>query len=354
MFTDDRPPHHHRAGLGVLLTLTALGVGTAVGTRALSSARDNVAASIKPELDEVLAVTETYEPAIDSDALVLVGHPHLPERLTGIEDALLASPILFHPDVVAEMERWTGYWSSNLAPYVPLYLSRMTAFEGVVDSTISSRELPWSLRFLPVIESGYSPTAVSSASAVGLWQFMEPTARDFGIEVDRYVDERRDPFVATAAALRYLEQLHQDFNSWFLALAAYNAGPERIRGLMERYLPEEEPSDAVYWALRPVLPKETAEFVPNLLGAIIVASAPTEYGYDPPSPTAFAYDSVPVMGSIDFRTIAEAAGATIEDVTWLNPQFLREATPSDREVMLRLPTGTAGTFRAYFAQRSDR
>ncbi|MEM7414582.1 MAG: lytic transglycosylase domain-containing protein [Gemmatimonadota bacterium] len=354
MLTDDRPPSQRHAGLGVLALLAVFGAGTVVGTSALSNARDHVADSIEPELDEALAVTESYVSAVHSDDLVVVGHPHLPARLTGIEDELLASRMLFHPDVVAEVERWTGYWSSNLAPYVPLYLSRMTAFESVVDSTLSSRDLPWSLRFLPVIESGYNPTAVSSASAVGLWQFMEPTARDFDIEVDGYVDGRRDPFLATDAAVRYLEQLHADFDSWFLALAAYNAGPERIRGLMERYLPDEEPSDAVYWALRPVLPKETAEFVPNLLGAIIVGSAPTEYGYDAPAPTSFAYDSVPVVGSIGFRTIAEASGSTIEDIAWLNPQLVREATPSDREILLRLPTGTATAFREYFASRADR
>ena len=227
-------------------------------------------------------------------------------------------------------------------------------FADVVDVTLGEQGLPPSLRYLPVIESGYSPTAVSSASAVGMWQFMAPTARDLGVEVTALVDDRRDPFVSTSAAAEYLDSLHEKYGSWFLALAAYNAGPDRIDGLIERYLPDVEPSDAVYWALRNVLPKETAAFVPNFLGAVIVASEPTAYGYAPPRASPFDFETISVRGSVSFATIARATGRSTDDIARLNPEYLRGMTPPDRQVDLRLPPGSGDAFRAYFAQATDR
>lgn len=340
----DRPP----SGSSRLL-LAAAGVVLAA-TAGLVSTRPPPGLSIAPDLEAAREIVDT----VRVTGRVVSGHPNLPERFAGLEDPILASPMLLHPGFAREVERWTGVWASRQSAYVPSYLARMGAFDAFVDSTLAARDLPWSLRFLPVIESGYSPTAVSSAEAVGMWQFMAPTARDFGIEVGAYVDDRRDPFVATDAAARYLDELEARFGSWFLALAAYNAGPERIQGLIDRYLPDEEPSDAVYWALRPVLPKETADFVPNLVGVIIVASAPHEHGYDPVEPALFDYDSVPVRGSIDFERIAAAAGVTVDLVSWLNPELVQGATPRDVEVYIRLPLGGVAPFRSYFSARADR
>lgn len=277
------------------------------------------------------------------------GHPLLPAALAGLDDELLASPMLYHPPFAREVEGWVERWRGGFSRWMPTYLSRMTAFEPVVDEALSERDLPWSLRYLPVIESGYSPSAVSSAEAVGLWQFMSATASDFGIEVGPLVDDRRDPFVSTQAAADYLLRLRDDFDSWFLALAAYNAGPDRINGLIERYLPDEERSDALYWALRNVLPEETRDFVPNLLGAIIVASDPGAHGYEPPEPSEFVFDQVAVRGVIDFATAARAAGTTRAEIARLNPEYVRERTPPGRQVELRLPPGTEAAFRSYFA-----
>jgi len=288
------------------------------------------------------------------DGVVLAMHPSLPASFEGIQDELLASPMLHHPDFAAAVARWTGFWESNFSAHMPTYLDRMTWFETIVDTTLAAHDLPWSLRYLPVIESGYSPSAVSSASAVGLWQFMAPTARGLGVEVSPYVDDRRDPFASTAAAADYLVDLREEFGSWFLALAAYNAGPDRINGLIEQYLPDVERSDAVYWALRKVLPKETADFVPNLVGAIIVASDPAAHGYAVPESEPFRFDRVPVLGAITFETVARATGSTRDEVARLNPEYVRGVTPGDREVELRLPEGSASAFRSYFASSQDR
>jgi len=329
---------------GLLLALIACTV--AYGTDRLVSSRGSMtpAARLSEQADLAALAQASW------DVTVRPEHPLLAEQFHAIEDELLASPMLHHPEFQAEVERWVGRWSNAFSEWMPSYLDRMTWFEGMVDTTLAAHGLPWSLRYLPVIESGYSPSAVSSAEAVGLWQFMAPTARGFGIEVGPTVDDRRDPFVSTAAAADYLDQLRGDFGSWFLALAAYNAGPDRIRGLLERYVPDVEPSDAVYWALRDVLPRETAEFVPNLIGAIIVASDPEAHGYDRPIPRPFEFDRVPVRGAISFETAALAAGVDLDEIERLNPEYIRGETPAESQVDLRLPPGHGPAFRAFFVE----
>lgn len=320
-------------------------VGAGLAVDRWEGAESGPGAAVAPR-DALDAIGES--PGAEAD------HPVLPAPLAALGDELLASPMLHHPPFAAEVERWVGRWSGAFSEWMPTYLERMTGFEAMVDETLAARDLPWSLRYLPVIESGYSPSAVSSASAVGMWQFMAGTAGDFGMEVGPLVDDRRDPFVSTEAAADYLLELRERFGSWFLALAAYNAGPDRIDGLLARHLPQVERSDAVYWALRDVLPKETAEFVPNLLGAIIVASDPTGFGYDAPTPTPFEFDAVPVLGSVDFETIARAVGASRDEIARLNPEYLRGMTPPGRQVELRLPPGRVEAFRAFFAEDADR
>lgn len=318
----------------------ASGVAPVVGQAVVSGAAP-VAAGAAVVVDGVVV----------SEASTIPEHPLLPAMLAALDDELLSSPMLHHPPFAAEVERWVDRWSDGLSEWMPLYLDRMTRYEAMVDGEIAERGLPWSLRYLPVIESGYSPEAVSHAEAVGMWQFMAPTAGDFGIEVSPLVDDRRDPFVSTEAATEYLLRLRDRFGSWFLALAAYNAGPNRVERLLERYLPDVEQSDAAYWALRKVLPEETANFVPNLLGAVIVASDPARFGYEAPIAGELAFDRVPIRGSISFETAARAAGTSPDEIARLNPEYIRGVTPPGRQVDLRLPPGTAQAFRAWFTEK---
>jgi len=347
-------PEEGRAlSTALLLAVGACAVGFT--TVRLVQARSDLPA---PQPEHVAGVVQALPDVgvlgADDAGMVASAHPLLPPRFHGVHDEILASPMLHHPPFAAEVEVWIDKWSTNFSRWMPTYLERMTSFSPTVDATLVEARLPPSLRYLPVIESGYSPTAVSSASAVGLWQFMAPTARDMGVEVTSLVDDRRDPFVSTRAAAEYLDFLHRKYDSWFLALAAYNAGPERIDGILERYLPDVEPSDAVYWALRNVLPEETAAFVPNFLGAVIVASDPVAYGLPAPTPAPFRFETVPVLGAVSFSTIARITGTSTEEIARLNPEYLRSVTPPDRRVDLRLPPGTATTFRGYFAELADR
>lgn len=337
---------------GLCLTLIACLVGaltnTLVGTRVDDSFGPtattwNAAQSAEPLPEDLVRAADPAVWVAPADPAVL------PASFRNRRDELLGTPLLDDPEFLAEVARWVHFWETAPSEWFPDYLARMTWFAEMVDTTLAAHELPWSLRYLPVIESGYSPSAVSSAKAVGMWQFMAHTARDFDIEVSRLIDDRRDPFVSTAAAADFLVQLREDFGSWFLALAAYNAGPARIRGIIERHAPDAEPSDALYWALRDFLPKETADFVPNLFGAIIVASDPAAHGYAVPEARPFDFDRVPVRGAISFEAVARATGTSRGEIARLNPRYLRGVTPSGEVVELRLPVGLGQSFRDYFA-----
>jgi len=226
----------------------------------------------------------------------------------------------------------------------------MGAFEQTVDSALAARAMPPSLRYVPLIESGYSPGARSHASAVGMWQFMPGTAREFGMDVGVFVDERRNPYLATEAAVDFLDDLNRRFDSWFLALAAYNGGPNRTRRILRENAPLAAPSDSLFWALRSHWPRETQEFVPKLLGAIIVAQDPQKYGYSlSTADPRFTFDEVMVPAATTFDVLAEAAVSVEEEIRRLNPELFRGFTPPGSTYLLRVPVGRGADFAANYA-----
>jgi hypothetical protein len=197
-------------------------------------------------------------------------------------DALLTSSVLRDADFARDVHWWVDYWTISATRWFPGFLSRMAAGSDAIDSALVSYGFPASLRYLPLIESGYDPRVTSQVGAVGLWQLMPVTARGLGLEVSALTDERRHPEKSTEAALRYLDDLHGEFGSWFVTLAAYNTGPTRVRSILRRHAPSEPVSDSLFWALRQHFPRETREFVPKLYGAMWVASRPDAYGYGGP------------------------------------------------------------------------
>jgi len=295
------------------------------------------------------------DPAVD----VGVGLPFLePLHVAYLEppegedqvDELLASPMLRDPEFQAAVAGWVDYWENAAKPWFPDFLRRMGAFEQTVDSALMERGLPASLRYLPLIESGYSPEAQSHASAVGLWQFMSVTARAHGMRVEAFVDERRNPFKSTVAAADYLSALHRRFESWFLALAAYNGGPTRAQRILRQHAPMAQPSDSVFWALRQHWPRETRDFVPKLIAAIVVVQDPGAYGYESPPPDPpFRYAAVQVPEATTFDVLARAAETDEEEIRRLNPELYRGFTPPGRAYELRVPEGQAEVFAANYA-----
>jgi membrane-bound lytic murein transglycosylase D len=266
-------------------------------------------------------------------------------------DPILHSVVARDPRLQERVEYWIHFWTTRGAGHFSRYLERMAVYEGVVDRELTDRGLPLSLRYLPVVESGYHHAIVSRAGATGLWQLMTPTARGLGLSVSPLVDDRRDPLTSTRAALDYLQELYGMFDSWFLALAAYNAGPGRVGGVLGRHAPSEElPGDEVYLRVRPHLPAETREFVPRFFAAAMLASNPEAFGFAVPQGIQpMAFDEVMVPDATSLDVVAVAAGVEEDAIRALNPHYLRGFTPPGEARTVRVPPGRGELFVTNYA-----
>jgi membrane-bound lytic murein transglycosylase D len=280
---------------------------------------------------------------------VIAGPAVIPTEEVEAPDPILTSSVSFDPALLDAADRWLASWTESSAETFQEYLRRMGSYEILVDEELAERGLPASLRFLPIVESGYSPRAVSRAGATGLWQLTSPTAQGLGLTVNRVVDDRHDPFASTSAALEYLSTLHGEFGSWFLALAAYNGGPGRVRRLVERYGGEAETPDAQFLAIHTHLPAETRDFVPRLLAAATLASRPESFGFTASSPEPLMFDEVKVPDATSLDVIARVVGVDEERIRQLNPQYVSGFTPFGEVRPIRIPDGLRGHFARNFA-----
>ncbi len=241
------------------------------------------------------------------------------------------------------VQKWLGYFTGNGRQHFTYWLERKAAADSLVRTWLTEAGLPSDLIHLALIESGLSPHAVSSAGAVGPWQFMPGTARQAGLRQDWWVDERRDLELATHAAAAYLDRLYDQFGDWALVLAAYNSGENRIARSI-RLAGHDN-----YWALR--LPSQTADFVPKFIAATRIASNPVGYGFALPEVSPLAYDVVPVDDATDLGLIARCADVPADEVVRLNPALLRRASPPDSPgYPVRVPAGTGERCRAELAK----
>jgi len=227
-----------------------------------------------------------------------------------------------------------------------IWLGRLRRYEGMIRARFRSYGVPEDLVYLGLIESGYSNTAVSRAKAVGMWQFMTYTGRRYGLQVDQWVDERRDPFKATDAAARHLRDLDSMFGSWYLAAAAYNGGTGRVMRGIQRLPGEPEAlSDETFFSLaeRRYLRPETRDYVPKLIAAALIAKDPKRFGFDEtPDLEPLVFDEITVPDATGFDVIARLADTTTAALLELNPQYYRGVTPPRRSAIVRVPRG-AGT-----------
>jgi membrane-bound lytic murein transglycosylase D len=178
------------------------------------------------------------------------------------------------------VDSWVQRFTTSLKGEISNTLTRGEAYLPMISAKLAERGMPRELAYLAMIESEFRPHARSPVSAVGLWQFMSATARRFGLSVGRNGDDRTNPAKATDAALTYLRQLHDRFGSWYLAAAAYNAGPGTIAHAMKSVLGRSTGTDADFYAIASRLPKETREYVPKLIAAARVSKEPSRYGLD--------------------------------------------------------------------------
>lgn len=220
------------------------------------------------------------------------------------------------------------------------FLDRGGAYAPMILEQLAARGMPQDLLYLAMIESGFQPNATSHAAAVGVWQFISATGQRYGLDIDRAVDERRDPVRATAAALDYLEDLHDRFGSWYLAAAAYNSGEGRVgRSMRAEFGRERAKSEQEYYQIWDRLPKETRDYVPLMIAAARITKDPAAYGFRPLTPAPLEWEEITVSPATQLSDIAATYGTTVAELKALNPQFRLDRTPNNRSYAVRLPVG---------------
>lgn len=245
-----------------------------------------------------------------------------------------------HPRV----QSFVGQYQTRLRTFMQAALERGSKYLPKMVRILAKEGVPTELAYLPIVESGFSVHAVSHAGAVGPWQFVRGTGQRYGLRIDGYVDERRDPEKATRAAARYLRDLYERFGDWHLALAGYNSGEGNIERIQNWKGCED------YWEMsdRGYLPTETSEFVPRFLAAVEVAKSPEEYGFDVPASEPPRFDTVDVARPISLKVVAELSGSDEDTIRELNPALNRGIVPP-QGYRIRVPKGTREQFEVALA-----
>ena len=283
-----------------------------------------------------------YEPATIDDLLTISTFeqpPATPETKQAVTIDLQETPHDVDIPLNAKVLQYVQLFSGRLKGYLEDGLGRGAQYLPMIQEVFRAEGLPLDLAYVPLIESAFKPSALSKAKAKGIWQFMRGTGLENGLQHDWYIDERADPEKATRAAAKYLTTLHKMFGDWHLALASYNGGPGRVQRAMKR----SKRTD--FWQLTAssrYLPRETRDYVPLILAAIVIARNPAQYGLEVVEPEIPPAEQVTVYSPIDLRKVAEWAGVSADVIQDLNPELRRWTTPvraTDYE--LNVPGGTA-------------
>jgi membrane-bound lytic murein transglycosylase D len=249
------------------------------------------------------------------------------------EEADYDFPVTMNRQVKYYIDFFTGKHRENFA----IWLTRSGRYLPMIHEHLRAAGLPEDLVYLAMIESGYNERAYSSAKAVGIWQFIKPTGRSYGLVINNYVDERRDPIKSTQAAVSYLSELYNEFDSWYLAVAAYNAGEGKIRRAIKKYKTTD------FWEIAQgrYLKLETKRYVPKLIAAIIIAKDPAKYGF---GTIAYAdpleYETVAVPRWTSLKAVALACDLDSVELKKYNNELSKEFTPPDRaSYLFKVPLG---------------
>ena len=250
-------------------------------------------------------------------------------------------------------------YNSVVRSYIDMYTQRRRQlvenmlglshyYMPIFEEALDRHDMPMELKYLPVIESALNPVAVSRVGATGLWQFMLPTATGQGLEVNSLVDERRDPYKATDAAVRYLKQLHGTYGDWSLAIAAYNCGPGNVNKAIARA----GGNGRTFWDIYDYLPRETRGYVPAFIGASYAYAYHSQHAIAPtPSPLPLATDTIRVARLLHLGQVASTIDVPIETLRQLNPQYKQDIIPATtKPYTLILPQRSVS---AYIAREAE-
>ena len=230
-------------------------------------------------------------------------------------------------EINEKVEMWIRYFQGRGRPHMERYLARSTRYEAIMKKVLRDNKLPEDLFYIALIESGFSSSAMSHASAVGYWQFIRGTGKQYKLQINQLVDERRDPVLATQAAADYFRDLYSLFGSWYLSMAAYNVGEGRVARAVRKYKTRD------FWELvqyKRALPRETDNYVPKYIAAKLIAKNPDKYGFEgidymPP----IEFDYLTFEQPVNMRLMAERMNVNYEDFKDLNPKFKGEIAPMD-------------------------
>jgi peptidoglycan lytic transglycosylase D len=270
-----------------------------------------------------------YEPATIDELLALSTTFGTPDATPALKNAVQSDLESAAPDIPIPLNRrvlsYIELFQGRLHDFIEDGMRRGSKYLPMIQNVFRAEGLPLDLAYVPLVESAFKPNALSRVKAKGVWQFMAGTAMENGLRRDWYIDERSDPEKATQAAAKYLHTLSNLFKGdWHLALASYNGGPGRMQRAMRAARIDD------FWKLsdKPrLLPRETREYVPMILAAIVIARNPAQYGFEFEAEQAPTYERVTLPRPVDLRRVAEWTDTTIDQIQALNPELRRWTTP---------------------------
>ncbi len=288
-------------------------------------------------------------PGADEDIFFLKAEISFEDQASSQEEEVVREPAFDIPIIInGKVEEFIRYYQTKGRKVFNRWLARSRRYIPLMKRLLRDQGLPEDLVYLALIESGYNPRAYSRRKAMGLWQFRYHTGKRYGLKVDWWIDERRDPVKSTIAAARYLKHLYDRFECWYLAAAGYNAGEGKILRAIKRYKTED------FWELTryPYLKRETKNFIPKMIAAALIAKNPEDYGFsDIAYEEPIRFETVKVPDATDLRVIAGASGSTYEELKRLNPELRRWCTPPNYpDYELKLPYGKKEIFLGNFSK----
>lgn len=297
-----------------------------------------------PESVELCRADSSFLDSFEEIGVCLKEEVVLPQEDYVVPASIDLTSYRLHRKAEKAVDRNIELYTGALRESFARYLSRSGRYIRMMKNILREEGLPEDMAYLPLVESGFNTRAYSRRRAAGPWQFIAATAKRYGLRVDWWVDERRDPVKSTRAAARYLNDLYEMFGSWSLAMAAYNAGETKIRRALRRTKSRE------YWELlyTRYIRFETKNYVPNFIAARLIATNPEAYGFtDVVYEDDFVFDEVTLQSPLTLDVIAKCAETTVREIKELNPELRRWSTPPHiQNYKVRIPRGMREKFQA--------